>query len=238
MIKRLFKSVHPLEKLEIQRHQFVKRDDIDPDVRSYFSHPIPAPSCSLDDLSLIVLDFETTGLDPNCDHILSVGLIALNRQVLSLSTAEHYYMLSPQTIKAETAVINHIVPETLCGGLEPDPFIHKVLSSLEGKIVVAHCTTVEKNFLEKALNLPHDTHLPLVWVDTLVLESSLFVNKNNFLADYRLSKIRERKGLPPYSAHNAFADAVATGELLLVLLQEIFSEKMPTLGEVYIRSVK
>ena len=54
--------------------------------------------------------------------------------------------------------------------------------------------------------------------------------------DLRLSEIRQKKGLPPYLAHNAFADAVATGELFLVLVKEIFSGKRVTIGALLSRS--
>ncbi|MGB5445399.1 MAG: exonuclease domain-containing protein [Psychromonas sp.] len=236
MIKHLLRSSHPLEKLEKQRKKFLKREDIAPHILPYFKNPIPKSNTNIDELSFVIIDFETTGLDPTGDEILSVGLIELKNQILSLSTAEHYYLLTTENIKPETAVINHIVPETLSGGLNKAQFIEKILSSLKDRVVVAHCSTIEKKFLEKALNLPHGVHLPIVWIDTLVLESSLFINKNNFLPDYRLCTIRERKGLPSYLAHNALADAVATGELLLVLIQDIFSNKNHTIGDLFVRS--
>jgi DNA polymerase III subunit epsilon len=236
MIKHLLRLSHPLEQLEKQRKKFLQREDIDPHILSYFKKPIPKNNTNIDDLSFVIIDFETTGLDPACDEILSLGLVELKNQILSLSTAEHYYLLTTKNIKPETAVINHIVPETLSGGLNKSQFIEKILSSLKDRVVVAHCSTIEKQFLEKALNLPHGVHLPIVWIDTLVLESSLFINKNNFLADYRLCKIRERKGLPPYLAHNALSDAVATGELLLVLIQDIFSTEKNTIGDLFVRS--
>ena len=191
----------------------------------------------LSEIDFVALDFETTGLDPESDKILSVGLVEINESVLSLSSAEHYYQLSLDGVKAETAVINHIVPETLHGGLETQEFAEKILRAICGKVVVVHCATIEKRFLAKLLQLPQDVELPVLWIDTLVLESSLYVNKLNFLNDYRLCKIREKRQLPAYLAHNALADAVATGELLLVLIQEIFaSASEPTLAEIYARS--
>ena len=57
------------------------------------------------------MDFETTGLDSNNDEILSVGSVTIKNLILSLSSAQHYYMLAANAIKPETAVINHILPE-------------------------------------------------------------------------------------------------------------------------------
>ncbi|CAM3658651.1 DNA polymerase III PolC-type [Vibrio aerogenes CECT 7868] len=236
MIKKLLRTLNPLHKLEKQRRAFIKRGDVPLSVRRYFETPLPNSNTPLSELNFVVLDFETTGLDPAEDTILSCGMIEINNHVLSLSTASHCYLLTHQGVKPETAVINHILPENLTGGLDQAQFTEKLLITLRNKVVVVHGATIEKRFLETLLGLPEGVHLPVIWIDTLVLESSLYVNKHNFNVDYRLFKIRERKLLPPYLAHNALADVVATGELLLVLMQEIFPQGDATLNQLYTRS--
>lgn len=52
-----------------------------------------------------------------------------------------------------------------------------------------------------------------------------------------MAHIREQKGLPPYLAHNAFADVVATGELFLALVEEICEDQTPCLGPLVLRSL-
>lgn len=237
MIKFRKHKISSLERLEKQRQQFIQRSDIPNAIRRWFVSPVASADSVFTALPLVVMDFETTGLDPESDEILSVGLVDINESVLSLSSAKHYYQLSLAGVKPETAVINHIVPETLHGGLETQEFAEKILRAICGKVVVVHCAIIEKRFLARLLQLPQGVELPVIWIDTLVLESSLYVNKLSFLNDYRLCKIREKRQLPAYLAHNALADAVATGELLLVLIQEIFaSASEPTLSQLYARS--
>ena len=62
--------------------------------------------------------------------------------------------------------------------------------------------------------------LPLLWVDTLQMEKSLHMYKDDSATDdFRLGSIRARHNLPEYSAHGALVDSLATGELYLALLK-------------------
>lgn len=238
MIKRLFQSFHPLEQLEKQRMSEWSKGTIPDHLKPLYHTPIPPPDIPFEDLELVVLDFETSGLDPDTDAILSVGMVEIRQQILSLSTGKHYYLLAADAVKPETAVINHILPETLAGGMTEQECVSSVVANLAGKVVVAHGAAIEQAFLRRAFRLPQDVTLPLVWLDTLMLEKSLSVNRGKINPDLRLCHIREEKGLPPYLAHNALADAVATGELLLVLVREVFAGKTPVLGPLVQRSLK
>lgn len=236
MIKQLLRSFHPLEQLERKRISEVNKGILPESCSVLFEHPIPSPDTLIDDIEFIVLDFETTGLDSNNDEILSVGSVTIKNLILSLSSAQHYYMLAANAIKPETAVINHILPEVLIGGCTEKECMEQLVMSLAGKVVVAHCADIEQRFLRRALELSQDTPLPIVFIDTLKLEKSLSDYWGQAKPDLRLSEIRQKKGLPPYLAHNAFADAVATGELFLVLVKEIFSGKRVTIGALLSRS--
>lgn len=238
MIKRLFQSFHPLEQLEKQRQEECGKGTLATHLKPIFQAPVPAPDTPLEALDLVVLDFETSGLDPETDAILSVGMVEIRQQILSLSSGQHYYLLAADAVKPETAVINHIVPETLAGGMTEQACVEKIIATLAGKVVVAHGAAIEQGFLRRAFQLAPDALLPLVWLDTLMLERSLSANRGKMNPDLRLCHIREQKGLPPYLAHNALADAVATGELLLVLIREIFAGKTPVLGPLVQRSLK
>lgn len=238
MIKRLFNAFHPLEQLEKQRVAALSKGVVPDVLRPLFESSVPPAETPLDELDLLVLDFETSGLDPEQDRILSMGMVEIRQQILSLSTGQHDYLLEAGAVKAETAVINHIVPETLAHGLTQQACVEKMVANLAGKVVVAHGAGIEQRFIAWLFQLPQDLQLPLVWLDTLMLEKSLAVNMGKVNPDLSLCYVRAEKGLPPYLAHNALADAVATGELLLVLVREIFAGEQPVLGSLVQRSLK
>lgn len=233
----LFDRFHPLAKQEKQRLQALKRTDIPDIARPLFEHPVPQADTPLGTLDCVVLDFETTGLDPAKDSILSVGMLNLKYPFMSLSSAQHYYVKAGEKIVPDTAIINHITPETLKGGMPPQQLCEVLVKALAGKIVIAHWGWIEKEFMHRLLGIPADVRIPLVFLDTLTLEKTMVFNDGVIEPDFRLAGIRERRGLPPYLAHNAFADAVATGELFLAQVTDIFGRRTPLLGPVVRRSV-
>ncbi|OBW96186.1 exonuclease domain-containing protein [Gallibacterium salpingitidis] len=222
----------PLKKLEKQRQKALDSADIPAMALPLFAQAIPNGDTPLSQLPLVALDFETSGLDITQDRILSVGTVEINQQVLSLATAQHYYLSTGEAIKPETAIINHIRPEVLTLGMSEQSCLQQLIPYLAGKIVIAHCATIEQNFLRKALTLSSSLPLPLIFLDTLCLARSLseYWGKSN--PDLRLAEIRQHKGLPAYLAHNAIADAIATGELFLALIAEIFPHQPVTLRQV------
>lgn len=236
MIKRFFSCRHPLEKMEKQRLARLAQGNVPELLVPLYHNRIPEPEASIERLDFLVVDFETSGLDPQQDAILSIGMVEIRQQILSLSTACHFYVARPQAVKPETAIINHIVPETLEGGMSLTQSVQYLIERMQGKILVAHGARIEQTFLCRALAI-HDISLPVIWLDTLMLERSLATNRGKETKDYRLCKIRQEKGLPDYVAHNALADSVATAELLLVLIKEIFADSPPTLGALYQRSL-
>lgn len=216
---------HPLQKLKRARERYLKKHVLADNIKSLLTAPLPGLDDDLYQLDYMALDFETTGFHPASDYLLSVGYLPMCKQKLALNRAVETFVKSAENINAATAVINHIVPEMLEKGQPLHDVMNDLLSALVGKIVIAHCCVIEKRFLDHYLaqyyQLPP---LPLLWVDTLSIEKSLFMHKGNEKsADFRLASTRLRHGLPEYPAHGALVDALATGELYLALLKKRFA---------------
>lgn len=215
---------HPLNKLKRTRINYIKKHQLPDHIKALLSAPLPSLDDDLFNLDYISLDFETSGFDPKEDCLLSVGYLPLMQQKLLLNKAVETLIQSTDKIKAETAVINHIVPEMLALGSPLSEVMDELLSALVGKVIIVHGSMIEKSFLNQYIefhyNLPP---LPLLWVDTLKIEKSLSIHKDNVgSADFRLASIRKRHGLPEYSSHGALVDALSTGELYLVLMKKCF----------------
>lgn len=225
----------PLSKLEAQRLKSLHSDIIPKQALPLFQHPLPHKKSRITDLTFVALDFETSGLNFAEDKILSIGSVEIKQQTVLLSTAQHYYISdNDEIIKPETAIINHIRPEILTLGLSEKNCLQQLIPYLAGKIIISHCATIEKNFLKRALNLSSRQPLPLLFLDTMLLTKSMseYWGKRETFCDLRLTEIRKQKGLPAYLAHNAVADAIATAELFLVLISDIFLDKTVTLEQL------
>ena len=233
-MKKPINYFHPLAQLERARQTRLAESNLPDAVRELISEPYPHPEAKLHDLEFLVFDLETTGLNPEQDRILSIGFLQIQQFRVDIQSSSHTYVKSDTDIKAESAVINHIVPEMLTEGLSLDEAMDNLFRAMKGKVLIAHGTMVEKEFIDNYLQQRYGIEpLPLIWLDTLAMEKSLMRNQNDTqTGDYRLSAVRERHNLPPYLAHNALADSIATGELFLVLIKIIFGKTVPTIGRL------
>lgn len=224
-MRKLFNYYHPLNKLKRARERYISKHTLPECIKVLLSAPLPDLDDDLYRLEYIALDFETSGFEPENDHLLSVGYLPMKEQKLLLEQAIETFVFSSKKIKAETAVINHIMPEMLEKGVPLRDVMEGLFSALSGKVIIAHGCMIEKRFLDHYLKqyfqLPP---LPLLWVDTLSIEKSLIMHHgNDQSADFRLASVRRRHGLPEYPAHGALVDALATGELYLALLKKRFA---------------
>lgn len=217
---------HPLTRIESLRKQ-ISIDAQWPDgLRQLLSYPVPKLGTSLNSLHYLSLDFETTGLSPEKNQILSIGTVPMLHSKIDVEMARHVYLNRSEGINPETAVINHIVPEMLEGGHELDQTMDKLFEMMRGKVVLVHGSMVEKQFIDhyvwKKFGLKQ---LPVVWIDTLKIEKALTYIQHPESCSYQLSAVREKHHLPIYPSHNALIDAISCAELFLAQVVNIFGNQ-------------
>lgn len=223
-MRAIFNHFHPLNKLKRERASYLAKHQLPDNIKALLLAPLPDLDDDIFKLDYLSVDFETSGFDPENDSLLSVGYLPMTKQQLLLSQAVETFVKTAENINAETAIINHIVPEMLEQGLPITKVMDDLIDALVGKVIIVHGSVIEKRFLNNYIatyyKLPP---LPLLWVDTLQIEKSLHMHKGNSGSeDFRLGSIRARHNLPEYSAHGALVDSLATGELYLALLKKCF----------------
>lgn len=178
---------------------------------------------NLAETEFLVLDFETTGLTPKKDRVLSVGFTTIKNGRVQLGQSEHYFVKHTKHIPDKTVAIHHITEQEAATGRPIADIFPHLLAQLSGKVLVAHFADIEVGFLNQIARSVYHTELPLAVVDTLQLafrlkyKDAVHVPQNAL----NLSQLRQQYRLPRYKAHNAMIDALATAELLLVLCEEL-----------------
>jgi DNA polymerase-3 subunit epsilon len=169
---------------------------------------------SLETVRWVVIDCETSGLDPARDRLLSVGAVAVTRGRIALG--EHFvgYVGQETPSATENILIHGIGGDAQCAGRP----LAEVMAELrayvgEGVPVGFHAP------FDAAILRRHGLRLAEDWVDLATLMPSLFPGRapkmsalDPWLAEFAI-EARER--------HDALADALATAELLLVALKEV-----------------
>ncbi|WP_286264114.1 exonuclease domain-containing protein [Thalassotalea atypica] len=203
--------------LNAKRKRQLKKAPSGP-IREFLSVPFPEPNTPIDQVPILALDFETTGLDPIDDQLLSIGYVDLLNHRIKLSTAEHFIIKCQLRLAAENVVIHQITEQEKLCGVELKFAIEKLLNALAGKVMLAHFAKIEISFLAQACKQLYGFVPVFPVIDTLAIAKRRLDMRQ---ADYhpselRLTNLRENYGLPAHYAHNALNDAIATAELLLV----------------------
>ncbi|MGQ0287440.1 3'-5' exonuclease [Pasteurellaceae bacterium 22721_9_1] len=234
VLKYFLNQFHPLVKLEKQRIEMLQRIDYPAPLAKALSFAYPSSDADLSQLSFLVIDFETTGLNSLMDNVLSVAAVPIDNLSIQLASSMHMFV-EQKIVKKDTAVINHIVPQMLTDASSLDEAMQQLFSLMQGRILIAHGASIEKRFILHYLSVRYNiTQLPMLWLDTLRIERS-FADPQ--AQHYQLASIRQKYHLPGYITHNALVDAVATGELFLAQLVRIFGSQKKSLGEIYKRSL-
>ncbi|MGF1758250.1 3'-5' exonuclease [Photobacterium sagamiensis] len=240
MIKWLKSHLGPLDKIKISREKQINESSIPNILAPIFEHQLPDKYEKLENLTYLAVDIETTGLNPLVDSILSIGWVEVESMKIDLQTAKHIYISASEKVKRETAVINHIVPETLHNGVSIDDAMEEVFKNVAGKILIAHGATIEKRFINHYIMTKLGFNsLPLLWLDTMRIERSMlaYQQSDKDLDDVRLITLREKYGLPEYPSHNALIDALAAAELFLAQTKMVFGHNKTDIESIFKRSI-
>lgn len=189
-------------------------------LHDFLSVPFPEPQTPIAQVPILALDFETTGLNPNTEQLLSIGFVDLINHRIKLSTAQHHVVKCTNTLHSENVIIHQITEHEKQQGIHLETAIETLLTALAGKVMLAHFAKIEIEFLNQACKQLYGMTPVLPVIDTLVLaKRRLDMRQANYdPSELRLSYLREQYQLPAHFAHNALNDAIATGELLLAEL--------------------
>lgn len=205
-------------------------------LRFFYENGAVSPDTPLSDVPFVALDFETTGLNPRKDDIVSIGLVPFDLQRVRCREARHW-ILSPNRPLAEESVVFHGITHTdIDDAPDLTRILEQLLEALAGRVVVVHYRYIERSFLNEALKERINEGIQFPVVDTMELEARIHRSgMKNFVSrmfgkkgtSIRLADSRTRYNLPLYSQHHALTDALATAELLQAQIATRFSPETP-----------
>ena len=195
------------------------------------------PVITFSRVDFLVVDVETTGLDPRRDHVLEVGWVPVTRGEVVLDGVRGTVVRPPAGVDVgESAVLHGLTDDDLAAAPGLADVVLELRAALQGRVLVAHHAPIEIGFLNRAFRDGQADRPPLLVVDTMTLQRRLVVRGHGEPPPgaLRLDAARRRFGLPRYAAHRAATDAVAAAELLLAQVAELGSRlgREPTLADL------
>ncbi|MCS6797861.1 MAG: 3'-5' exonuclease [Myxococcota bacterium] len=183
-----------------------------------------APSAPWVSAPLAMIDFETTGLDPERDRILEVGIAVAEGGVV---VERRGWLVQPGIPVPEQArAVHGITDEELARAPELEQVLPDIERMLAGRLPCAYNAPFDRAFLHAELRRTGYTPGPVVppafrpevhWIDPLVWARELQRNERGF----RLVDVCERLGVALRTAHRAAGDAEAALEVLLRLAPQM-----------------
>lgn len=164
----------------------------------------------LQEARFVVVDCETTGLDPARDRLLSVGAVAVRGARIEL--AQSYAALVRQAASSarENVLVHGIGAQAQLAGRDPEEVLGELDGFIGDAVPVAFHAAFDAAVLKRAGLRARN------WLDLEPLAGALFPARRLRTLDEWLGAF----GIEHAGRHDALLDAFAAAELLLALLAE------------------
>lgn len=219
-----------------RRARLARRTD-HPALRALLDTPDVDPRTPLDELRLLAVDVETTGLDPTRDRMLSVGMLPVDGREIVFAGARSAVIRADDTGDevGQSAVLHGLTDDTLTTGVDRAEAVDMVLEAARGRVLLAHFAQLETGFVGTACHRMYGVRPQWTVVDTLVLQQRIVApgfDTQPRPDELRLWAARARYGLPDGAVHDALADALACAELYLAQTRELAGDGRLRLADV------
>ena len=210
-------------------------------LKHFYQQALPLANTPIEQVKFLAMDFETTGLNPEQDDIITIGTVPFDLNRIYLNQAKHWTVKPRKQLAEDSVVIHGITHSDLIGAPDLIRVYAEVLQQMTGKIIVVHYKRIERDFFDRALRDRIQEGLEFPVIDTMEIEADVQRKKYGGLwnklrgktpQSVRLGQTRTRYNLPTYSPHHALTDAIATAELLQAQLAYHFSSSI-SVGQLW-----
>jgi DNA polymerase-3 subunit epsilon len=175
---------------------------------------------------LAVIDFETTGLTPDADRIVEIGIACFAGG--ELTNLKHWLVNPGIPIPDQARNVHGIGDADVAGAATFEQLAVELVEVLKGHLPVAYNAGFDRAFLlaelERAgIDTRGPEHSPACssavdWIDPLIWTRELYRDDSS----RKLTDIAARLGIALERAHRAASDAETTGRVLLAI-----ADRMP-----------
>jgi DNA polymerase III epsilon subunit family exonuclease len=206
----------------------------DSELVDYFAQSSTMDEILLRDLTFVVFDTETTGLDPSGgDEIISIAGVRVHKGKI-IEDEIFDELVNPQrSIPLISLEIHEIYPEMLKDKLTIEKVLPLFHEFADNTILVAHNAAFDMRFIQlKEKKAGVEFKNPVL--DTLLL-SAICHPKQEL---HNLEDLANKCGVEILGRHTALGDAIVTAEVFLKLIPILEAMGIKTLGEARKASAK
>lgn len=194
----------------------------------------------LADYEFVVFDTELTGLDRRRDEIVSIGAVKIRNLRIMVGETFHVYVKPPRPLPKDSTLIHRITPQQL----EAAPHLAAVLPDFIAfcgqALLVGHYVGLDVAFLNRACRRHYGAPVSNPCLDTMRLAQTYtemqwqqYHDRFRMDISYNLAALGRVYGLPEFTLHDAYEDALQTAYLFIFLLKKMRTRGIVTLKDLF-----
>jgi DNA polymerase III subunit epsilon len=196
------------------------------------SHELSTAPPTMGNVSFAVVDFETTGLNPETDRIVQLAAIIVNEEGNIVDSFDTIVKPeSPSEYQHGAEHIHGISAEQVSGGMPLRNALEQLWSINAGHIFTAHNAAFDLGFLHAESERVGIEGRIEFHIDTL--ELSRRATGADTTRRHNLLALCEHYGIERDQVHDARSDATATAQLLMHLIKELGVEMPDQVAELF-----
>jgi DNA polymerase-3 subunit epsilon len=185
-------------------------------VKAWQALPPPDRRRPLASARFLVVDTETTGLDPHSAHLLSIGACKVESGALQLAPSFEAAVRPAVPSADENILVHGIGRQRQLDSSSAADALCAFLEFAGRPVFVGFHALFDATVLGRAVQAELGVAFDAAWLDLAVLLPALYPDLAESTWD--LDRWLAHFGIPCFSRHGALADACATAELLLLAL--------------------
>jgi DNA polymerase III subunit epsilon len=168
----------------------------------------------------VVVDVETTGLDPARDEVVSFAAVPIEGGRVIAQQTVRGLVRPTAPPPAATIEIHGLRAADLASAPPPEEALAPLAAALRGRVPIAHVAWVERTFLRQV-----GFRTPRRMLDTALLWRALCIERGDGDPGLcALAEVARELGLPAHRAHDAEGDALTTAQAFLALATHLERE--------------
>jgi len=173
----------------------------------------------IDEVRFVVLDCETTGLNPQSDRIITIGAVAVKSGEIHLDDSFEALLKIARNTSAVT--VHGVTRDESRSGMGEPEALERFLEYLKDGVIVGHHIGHDIASLDAGYQRHWSFQLSNRWLDTMYLALHLqhagAFSGRRAVKEFTLDALCDLFGIAPHGRHTASGDAYLTAEVFLRL---------------------
>ena len=186
---------------------------------------------SIQEAEFVVLDIESTGLDPKTDRILSIGAVKIKNNQIEVSETIEIY-LNQKDYNPDTAAIHGILKNEKVNKLEEKEALKELVEYLGNSIIVGHSISFDISIINELMKREMGKKLLNKSLDTVELYKRVKGGDFEIGNSVGLDELSDEFNIPQSDRHNAAGDALITAILFIKLVSRLKKRGVGNLGDL------